>query len=70
MTGGWPIALSLQSNPNIALAHTSMETAALIKQDDLRAVQHFEQALALDQNNRSAWLGKAMIDISIPKWRL
>lgn len=53
-------ALALQSNPNLALAHTSMGTAALSKQDDLLALQHFEQALALNQRNGRAWLGKAM----------
>lgn len=53
-------ALALQTNPNLALAHTSMGTAALSKQDDLRALQHFEQALELSQKNGRAWLGKAM----------
>jgi len=53
-------ALALQSNPNLALAHTSMGTAALSKQDDLLALQHFEQALELNQKNGRAWLGKAM----------
>lgn len=53
-------ALALQSNPNFALAHTSMGTAALSKQDDLLALQHFEQALELNQKNGRAWLGKAM----------
>lgn len=53
-------ALALQTNPNFALAHTSLGTAALSAQDDITAIQHFEKALQINQENGRAWLGKAM----------
>lgn len=53
-------ALALQTNTNLALAHTSLGTAALSKQDDLTALQHFDKALQINQQNGRAWLGKAM----------
>lgn len=53
-------ALALQSNPNLPNAHTSIGTAALSTQDDQAAIQHFNQAITLNQQDGRAWLGKAM----------
>ena len=53
-------ALALKTNPNLPNAHTSIGTAALSTQDDQIAMQHFDQAITLNQQDGRAWLGKAM----------
>lgn len=53
-------ALALKTNPNLPNAHTSIGTAALSTQDDQIAIQHFDQAITLNQQDGRAWLGKAM----------
>jgi tetratricopeptide (TPR) repeat protein len=53
-------ALALKTNPNLPNAHTSIGTAALSTQDDQIALQHFNQAITLNQQDGRAWLGKAM----------